>query len=123
MIMGLDCVNGTADVRWTPALRRLVFTETECHRFAIASAPPSLLNQLFAIKEACVKACSGAALPPQIEVSMGMSKATLVSRRGEVLPLERCDFTVCTSSSKSGLTMAIAFRIAPSDVEQQAKAH
>ena len=111
MMTGLDCVTDTDETRWTPALRRLVFTEVECTRFAILMAPARLLNQLFAIKEACVKACSGAALPPQIEVAVGMRQARIVSRRGEDIPAGGCAFTVSTSTSKSGLTLAVAFQV------------
>ena len=111
MMTGVDCVSPLDENRWTPALRRLVFTDVECRRFSIATAPVRLLNQLFAIKEACVKACSGAALPPQIEVAVGMRQARIVSRRGEDVPDGGCAFTVSTSSSKSGLTLAVAFRV------------
>lgn len=111
MMTGVDCVSRLDESAWTPALRRLVFTDVECRRFSIASAPVRLLNQLFAIKEACVKACSGFALPPQIEVAVGMRQARIVSRRGEDIPAGGCAFTVSTSSSKSGLTLAVAFRV------------
>lgn len=113
---GLDCVTDNDEIRWTPALRRLVFTDLECERFAILDAPARLLNQLFAIKEACVKACSGAVLPPQIEVAIGMNRAHVVSRRGEAIPAGECDFTVCASTSKTGLTLAVAFRNKPLDL-------
>lgn len=118
MITGLDCITDTDETRWTPTLRRLVFTHTECNRFAIAAAPARLLNQLFAIKEACVKACSGAVLPPQIEVAIGMSRARIVSRRGEAVPIRGCDFTVSASSTKSGSTLAVAFQTVDLEMDE-----
>lgn len=111
MMAGLDCVSPLDEVCWTPALRSLVFTEAECRRFSIATAPVRILNQLFAIKEACVKACSGSVLPPQVEVAVGMKHAITVSRRGEVVPDGGNAFVVSTSSSESGLTLAVAFRV------------
>ena len=122
MMTGVDCVSPVEESCWTPALRRLVFTDVECRRFSIAAAPVRLLNQLFAIKEACVKACSGAALPPQIEVAVGMRHARIVSRRGEVIPDRGCAFTVSTSTSKSGLTLAVAFRVTHPGFDKECEA-
>jgi len=122
MMTGLDCVTDTDETRWTPALRLLVFTELECKRFAIMAAPARLLNQLFAIKEACVKACSGAVLPPQIEVAVGMSRAIMVSRRGENIPVSGSEFTVSASTSKTGLTLAVAFRNANLELNEVCEA-
>ena len=119
---GLDCVTDTDETRWTPALRRLVFTDLECERFSILVAPARLLNQLFAIKEACVKACSGAVLPPQIEVAVGMSRASMVSRRGENIPVRGIEFSVSASTSKTGLTIAVAFRNASLDLVTKCEA-
>lgn len=119
---GIDCESILDDVRWTPAVRRLIFTDAEWNRFAIATAPAMILNQLFSIKEACVKACSGAVLPPQIEVALGMSHAHIVSRRGEVIPTSGADFTVSASSSKSGLTLAVAFQIATLELNEVCEA-
>jgi phosphopantetheinyl transferase (holo-ACP synthase) len=110
------------DVRWTPAVRRLIFTDAEWNRFAIETAPTRFLNQLFAIKEACVKACSGAVLPPQIEVAVGMSRARMVSRRGEIIPVSGSEFTVSASTSKTGLTLAIAFRNANLELNEVCEA-
>ena len=122
MMIGIDCVSTSDDVRWTPAVRRLIFTDAEWNRFAIATAPATFLNQLFAIKEACVKACSGAVLPPQIEVALGMSQARIVSRRGEEIPSSGAEFTVSTSSSKSGLTLAVAFQNAHLELKKVGEA-
>jgi phosphopantetheinyl transferase (holo-ACP synthase) len=122
MMTGIDCVSTLDDVRWTPAVRRLIFTDAEWNRFAIATAPATFLNQLFAIKEACVKACSGAVLPPQIEVALGMSQARIVSRRGEDIPSSGADFTVSASSSKSGLTLAVAFQNANLELNEVCEA-
>ena len=122
MMTGLDYVTDTDETRWTPALRRLVFTDLECERFSILVAPARLLNQLFAIKEACVKACSGAVLPPQIEVAVGMSRASMVSRRGENIPVSGSEFTVSASTSKTGLTLAVAFRNASLDLVTKCEA-
>ena len=122
MMTGIDCVSTLDDVRWTPAVRRLIFTDAEWNRFAIATAPTRFLNQLFAIKEACVKACSGAVLPPQIEVAVGMRQACIVSRRGEDIPSIGADFTVSASSSKSGLTLAVAFQNANLELNEVCEA-
>ncbi|MFM7187693.1 MAG: 4'-phosphopantetheinyl transferase superfamily protein [Armatimonadota bacterium] len=122
MMTGVDCVSPLDENRWTPALRRLVFTDSEHRRFSVETAPVRLLNQLFAIKEACVKACVGAALPPQIEVAVGMREARIVSRRGEDVPDGGCAFTVSTSSSKSGLTLAVAFRVTHPGFDKECEA-
>jgi len=122
MMTGIDCVSTFDDARWTPAVRRLIFTDAEWNRFAIETAPTRFLNQLFAIKEACVKACSGAVLPPQIEVALGMSQACIVSRRGEEIPSSGADFTVSASCSKSGLTLAVAFQNANLELNEVCEA-